>query len=255
MEIQNNHAGVVILLTGCVDAKNMSYTALTDISVREKHYIDSMQFYYKETAIPIILAENSNHTFSADLVTNLVESGRVEILTYDGNNFDKHLGKGYGEMETLLFTMKHSKFIGPNTRIIKITGRHQVYNINTYIHKINLKDQFLYFKGHPKAASEIYVTSRYFINNFLGRNINLINDTAGVFFEHVLAISILEASAKGHRYEMLCSYPRLVGIRGTENIPHRTNSKLFWIRQNLLYQIVSSVFNKIDRLIQRYFQG
>lgn len=259
MEMQIRMPSAVILLTGTINVKDMVFMALQDQVVRENHYLEAISFYFKNSALPIIMVENTNHNFESRVNEEIKNSGRVEFLSFDGNKFPKERGKGYGEMESLIFAMQNSRLIDSDTKIIKVTGRYKVLNISVFIKsaiedKMN-KCQFLYFKGQPKAFSGIFICSKQFIVDFLGKNHHMMNDTRGIYFEHVLAHTILEYFSSSYTYSFLPAYPRLSGISGTENMQHRTNNYSFWLKRNLLYKTVTPVFKMLDWLILRYFQG
>lgn len=250
---------VVLLLTSTVNVKGMSFTALTDKLIRENHYLDAISYYFFETNVKIVVTENTGHSFLSKLSQPMVDSGRLELLCFNGNNFPKEKGKGYGELESISYAMRHSQMIGENTAIIKITGRYKVRNIRTFINSANRKSsdlcQFLYFKGHSKAFSGIFIADKNFFFSFLEHNHDLMNDSKGVYFEHVLATSLLEFMRTGGNFLLIGSFPRLIGVSGTENLQHRTNKFSFWFFRNIIYKIVRFNFVMLDKTILRIFQG
>ena len=93
----------IILLTGCVNPDGMPFTTLTDISIREKQYIEAINFYLHNTDFPIVFAENSGTGISKshDLFP---DNKRLELLSYKGN-IHKNKGKGYGEAEIINYAL------------------------------------------------------------------------------------------------------------------------------------------------------
>jgi hypothetical protein len=249
----------VILLTCTVNVKGMAFTELTDNSIREQHYLDAINYYFFRTSLKIVVVENTNHSFLSKVSNTITNSERLEILTFDGNNFPKHKGKGYGELESISYTMNHSRFICEDTPIIKITGRYKVFNINTFIKAANKIDgnicQFLYFKGQLKAFSGIFIANKIFFVSYLEPNHKLMNDSIGVYFEHILAKSILDYIVSGSYCKLLVSFPRLIGISGTENVKHKTNKFSFWLAKEIIYRSTRFNFLILDRLILRFFQN
>lgn len=184
----------VILLTACVDPKGMSYTYLVDNNIRKRQYIAALTFYLQETSFPIIFCENTLCDFS-DLFEDHIKVGRLEYITFDGNNFDKSRGKGYGEMEILEYAFNNSCLLKNANRVVKITGRLRCMNINSLI-KMNMlvvcsAIQTNYISGKSKMMdSKIVIAPSYFFKNELISRKNMLNDSAGIYFEHMLFLSI-----------------------------------------------------------------
>ena len=99
---------VVLLLTACINPNGMLYTTIQDTELRKKHYIESLFFYLTKTQYKIVFVENSNTDISS-LYQKEISEGRLECITFDGNNYDRSLGKGYGEALILDYACMHSK--------------------------------------------------------------------------------------------------------------------------------------------------
>lgn len=248
---------IVILLTCTINVKGMTFTALTDVQVREKHYLEAIEYYFNRTKVKIVIVENTGHDFSRSLDGKLLHSKRLEILSFNGNNFPKELGKGYGELEAISYAMNNSKFISADTLIIKVTGRYKVSNIQTFIKDVKTGSsdlcQFLYFKGHKAAFSGIFIASRFFLKNVLEKNHQLMDDSKGVYFEHILARSIIDYRFAGGNYKMLKSFPRLIGISGTDNKQHPTNKLVFWLVRNFIYKALKTSYSILEIITLRFF--
>ena len=250
---------VVLLLTASVNISDMVFTELKDAHIREQHYLEAIGHYYQKTDISIVVVENTGHDFSPELPANMGSSNRIELLSYFGNNFPKERGKGYGELELMAYAVHHSKLIKQDTVIIKVTGRYRVVNIQDFVSSArNTRYQTCqasYFKGQRKAFSGIFAFTKSFMTDYFMKNHELMNDTKGIYFEHVLADTFLDYLADGHDYSLLPSYPRIAGISGTDNLPHKTNNYIYWLRRNIIYKIVRVNYNLLDKVIQLFFQG
>ena len=167
----------------------MSFTILQDKNIREEQYRKSINFYLKKTKQKIVFCENSGTDISSDY-KQYIEEGRIEFLTFDGNNYDKSLGKGYGEAKIILYAINNSKFINgvDDCYIVKITGRLQIDNIHDVI-----SNKFLFLKNiimcdfadNTRIYSMIFISPLKWIreiNNYLEE----FNDSKGIFMEHVL---------------------------------------------------------------------
>lgn len=129
---------IVILLTACIHPNGMCLTALKDTDERKKQYIDALKYYLRTTELPIVFVENTATDLSP-MFTPYMQSGRLEYLTFDGNNYPKELGKGYGEAEIIGYAMRHSTLLKTSTYLLKITGRIIVTNINSIAQSFILK--------------------------------------------------------------------------------------------------------------------
>lgn len=118
----------VLLLTACVNPSGMSATKIQNINVRRKQYEKALRFYLDETSFPVVFCENTEYDFSNEY-KNYIDSGRLEYITFNGNNYDKSRGKGYGEALIILYALNHSNLIKESKYIFKITGRVIIRNI------------------------------------------------------------------------------------------------------------------------------
>ena len=120
----------VILLTACISLGGMAFTALQDAGERERQYIDAFNFYVNNTHYPIVFSNNSGEDNSTKIT---YPEGRVELLSYYGNDYDKLLGKGYGEFQIIEYAFRNSQFLSNAHTVIKITGRLKVFGLSAQI--------------------------------------------------------------------------------------------------------------------------
>ena len=78
----------VLLLTACISPNGMCQTRLTDAEVRKQQYIEALQFYLKAVKYPIAFVENTGVDISGGF-KSYIESGRLEVLTFRGNDYDR----------------------------------------------------------------------------------------------------------------------------------------------------------------------
>lgn len=236
----------IILLTGCINPEDMSFTKLKNSSVRRLHYIEAIEFYLRNTDSLVVFVENSGVDLSNEFV-NSPHKERLECLSFFGNNFDRTLGKGYGEMLILRHAFQNSTFIVSGSSICKITGRYKVLNIRRILKSyckyecsvmVNLPRQLKY------ADSRIFIADRDFYTNFLLKMVDRINDSKGAYFEHVLNRAVLmSVIEKKHSYLPFKYCPRLKGKSGTDNLDY-DDSFNTWFPQNLMQIIQFNLFLK-----------
>lgn len=178
----------ILLLTACVNPNGMSFTALQDVEERKKQYLKAIDWYLENTSLDIVVVENTCYDLSESLnKKNQVQ--RLEFLTFDGNNFDKTLGKGYGEALILKYAFHNSKKIKTADSIIKVTGRLIVSNINKLISCCK-KENTLYIKesyqnNRMYFESNFFVAPPAFFYLFID-NYEKLNDSKGYYFEHLM---------------------------------------------------------------------
>ena len=184
----------IILLTGCINPNGMSFTTLTDISIRINQYLAAISFYLQNTDIPIVFVENSDNDLRR-YANSFTRNKRLEILSFNGNN-NKERGKGYGEAEIIEYALNNSLIIKSTQKcnIIKITGRLIIKNIVSVInHRFfsqrNNSIIVTFNSDFSFADSRIIIAPKTFYLSFL-INKEEINDSVNHFFEIVLSNTI-----------------------------------------------------------------
>ncbi len=234
----------LIFLTGCINPNGMSFTKLNDVYFRKQQYISAIKFYLANTDLRILFVENSNNDISEFFKEEILE-GRIEILTFKGNDFDKSFGKGYGEMLIFEFAFENSIFFQQSDLILKVTGRHKLANINRFIKFLTFNSQCELLVDLTKsmrwADSRFFCFSKFFFHKYLRNYKKQINDSHFFHFEHALAKASLEAINDNVNYFPFPSYPKYIGVAGTDGNKIRTNFLYLlprFIKYILKYKII-----------------
>lgn len=187
----------VLFMTACINPKGMSNTAVLNMELRKHQYLEAVYYYLKNTKYRILFVENSGVDISSFFLEE-IKAGRMEILTFEGNDFDKNLGKGYGEGLIVKQALCQSKWMKDrNIIIIKVSGRHVVKNIKeieTVVSFGNVGKHFIACDINPKAKganSDMFIATSDFFSIF-EKYIGHINEKKGIWFEHVLYQAIIE---------------------------------------------------------------
>lgn len=237
----------IILLTATINPGGMAFTNLQDPSIRKQHYINAINYYISKTTLKIVLVENSNYDLSPYFIDEII-SKRVEILFFDGNNYDKSLGKGYGELLILKYALAHSDFIKESNKILKITGRYKILNIDYFINYTNNIDKnhvALYVhEDFSYCHSTIFVTDKDFLLNYLFRLGDLINDTKKYYFEIALKNAFLSYLQNNNHYKPFAQVVRIKGVFGTYNVDYN-DSYYNWVKTQIKYFILRRISSKI----------
>lgn len=92
----------VLLLTACINPNGMCKTVLTDTTQRLEQYLEAIRFYLKAIPNRVLFVENTDYDISS-YFTKEIGQGRLECLSFNGNDYDKSFGKGHS-YETYYFS-------------------------------------------------------------------------------------------------------------------------------------------------------
>ena len=213
---------MILLLTACVNPNGMSYTALVDVDVRKKQYEDALRWYLEETKLRVVFVENTGYDMSDEFI-DYIHNGRLEMLTFLGNDYDRSLGKGYGEALILDYGFQNSRFFsesGPDVLVVKVTGRLFCKNVNEIVKKYNSintvysnigKDDW---GGNMAVSNFVIAPKKFWVGYFLPRN-NELNDSKHYHFEHLLYDSITKWTNDGYKHKEFWTLPQIEGVSGT----------------------------------------
>lgn len=224
---------IVLLLTGTIQVKNMAFTQLTDPEIRKADYLRAIRYYLNRFPYPVVFVENTGTDLSNEL-TEEIQTKRLELLPYQGNDYDPALGKGFGEARSIIYGLENSRFISDESFIFKITGRYEISNakafFNEYERNQNLDLIADLTNNFHWSMSFIVGFRPFFIRKYLIPNALLINDTSGFAFENALAKSVLQAIADQVKFQLFRHYPRLLAISGTTGRYYRKAWWYMWPR-------------------------
>ena len=184
----------VLLLTSCINPGGMQYTVLQDKEERKKQYIQAVKFYLENTKFRIVLCDNSGEDLTE--LKEIEVGPRLEILSFQGNDYDTSLGKGFGEFGIVQYAFQNSRFLKEATSVVKITGRLIVKNL---IEILRLHEKLFFYpkryvyvedNAHRAFDSRCIVANKEFFSRHFLVSDNPINDSAGYYFEHYLYDSI-----------------------------------------------------------------
>lgn len=180
---------IVILLTACINPGGMSHTVLQAPEIRKQQYISAIRYYLENTQIPIVFVENTNTDISGEFSKADI-SKRIEFITFNGNDFDKSKGKGYGEALMIEYALKHSAFLNKSSFVIKVTGRLYVDNIDELVCEMQSPDCIYanLVRGNCGLERKSYFLGApisFLTNYFLSRK-QEIDESKKVYFERHL---------------------------------------------------------------------
>lgn len=217
----------ILFMTACINPNGMSNTAIQNVELRKKQYLDAVKFYLQKTRFRILFVENSGYDISSSF-RNEIRQGRMEVITYEGNCFDRSLGKGYGEGLIVRQALAQSKWMkSGNAVVIKVSGRHVVKNINTIERIVSL---FCLHKHYVAcdintktrgANSDMFIATSDFFSLF-DNYIERVDEAKGIWFEHVLYQAIVEYCKSGGNFVYLPLPLNQIGMSGSMGTTFRS---------------------------------
>lgn len=182
----------VLLLTACINPNGMSFTVVNNEMDRLHEYLRSLEWYLSNTKYKILFVENTNYDVGSYFKEE-IEVGRLECLTFDGNKFDRSLGKGFGESLIIEYALSNSRLLKTTNSVVKITGRIIVENIERIVKSSNPNCVYADIGRSKKDWDMLYsvcVIAPIGFWNLFVQNKNMINDSKDIYFEHVLKYTV-----------------------------------------------------------------
>ena len=218
----------VILLTACVNPNGMNNTILQDSNERLRQYCSALEWYLQNTTNKVIFVENSGCDISS-LFDDSISAGRLEVLTFQGNNYDRCFGKGYGEALIIEYALENSKFIHEGGNIIKITGRLICENVKRISKRYTDGDTvygqiMLNPDGSMETLSQVIVAPALFWESCFVPLKGKINDSTHYWFEHLLFETVQRWTTRGHCFRNMWIPLALRGVSGTSGMTINTTS-------------------------------
>lgn len=237
---------LTLLLTATVNPGETPFLVRTDPSARLQDYTWALRSWISASAVPrIVFCENSGH----DLGTLKREAadwkGEVEFISFDGNASARVRGKGYSELKLIERAMAESRLIRCSDVVVKCTGRLALRNATAALRGIAEAefDVMCSLKRHLSFAdSRLFAATCGFLQDYLIPMAEVIDDFAGVYFEHALARATARALSNRLKWRPLPVFPRLAGVSGTSGLvmtdsPLKVAVKGIYHRaQNFVYQ-------------------
>ena len=187
---------VPVLLTATIDTNDCTHVARASIDDRKSDYLVSLGRWLTETDFDLVLAENSGHDLDFLREVYADYSRRVEFISYEGNAYDRSLGKGYGEFDIIKKALNESRFIRSSDYFAKSTGRYFFPKMQSFVDGLSLTD-YDYVGIFDQGTSNLVTTGfflvgRKFITDFVEAlpnrwpyNDNPVNDGSGFYIEEL----------------------------------------------------------------------
>jgi len=213
--------GKVTLLVLCnVDAKSVVGTARSNILDRLNDFNKSLPIWLNKSYFKnIIIIENSD--YKGDLfdeyINNSVNKENIELIVYDGQTYDRKLGKGYGWYDQINKVINESNYAKNSDIFVIVTGRYVIRNFDKIISNTKIPMMCNINSNLKYAFSPITIFPKSFIKNYLLPAISKTNDSMGKAMEHYQADALLRAIADGYEWQLPPEAPDLDVISAFSN--------------------------------------
>lgn len=212
-----------LLLTSAVNVGGIANCQHSDPLVRARETVGALEKWVSRRHIDeITIVDNSGYDFSkeVDRVSSASRAGlKVRSLAYEGQDFDRSLGKGFGEQSAIRHFFENSD-ISPGDLVIKCNARIYVSNFNK-LWPISLDEVDIicaWQLGLRQVNSRLFAAKAFVWEEYFFQRCHKISDAMGQHFEDWMAKSVHAALADGHRSELFLTYPRFRGVSGTVGV-------------------------------------
>ncbi len=212
---QSLHNNFCVLLTASIDPKGCILLKRSDPKIREMDYINSLKLWLSKTNFRIVFCENSGYDLKNIRKVCKPYGDRVEIIQFDGNNYPRYLGKGYGEYRIIDKALTESKLIKETDNIVKVTGRIFIKNIYDIISSYNQDSTVGFAIENQKLQTVVCIFKLDFFNIFK-KQAHVIDDSKNIYFEDVFGDSVFEINKNNQSYSILRKV-KYIGYSGSSN--------------------------------------
>lgn len=211
----------VLVMTGTVNVNGCEQLVRADACTRAVDYYIAVRWFLENTGLRLVFVENSGHNlqFLEGLQKGYPE--RLELLSFLGNNFPRHWGKGYGERVALNYAIEYSKFLERETYFGKMTGRLYIENMGEILQILDSwRDQDIDFVVMVNTVGETSMICTEFLvarKDYFYEEINRLemDDSRGRIFENGIAEIVNKNPGRSKMINR--EFVKIRGFQGTSN--------------------------------------
>ena len=240
----SNYSGLSVLLTGAIDISSTPLAIKVSRNQRINEYLNSIFYMLKKhPSIKFIYVDSSNF--------NLIEENKefkkfenFESIAFQGQEIVKQKGKGAGELESINYALKNSKFLIDAKYIMKLNGRYKLINLNKLIDNLPLQDSKSIICGEFRIYnkwfdSRCFLAEKLFFKDLIKYKANDFNEC---YFEKVLAKNVNYYLSKNEaEWRMFPIKPKFIGTAGDKGHGLRKNKLraiivdfFYWLKNKLV---------------------
>ena len=198
-----------------------------NLSDRIKDFEKSLPFWLNLNFFKnIIIVENSG--YKGDLFKKYINKSKnkkkIELVIYDGQNFNRKLGKGYGAYQQVSRVLKYSKNAKKSEYFVLVTGRYVIKNIKKILFGVKSDIMCDLVRNLTFATGMVTFASKSFVVKYWLKFMSKTNDSQGRSGEHQQAKAVLRAISEGYSWQLPSEHTQIDGISGFANIPYVRNN-------------------------------
>ena len=217
---------VSLVLLCNVDPKNVIHTKRKNIEDRINDFEKSLPFWLSLDLFKnIIVIENSN--FKGDLfkkhIRQSVNKKNIELMIYDGQKYNRKLGKGFGWYQQVDTLLKRSKNAKKTNYFVLVTGRYKIKNIIKILLNANTPLICNINRNLTFALSSVTLFPKHFLKKYWLKYCSKTNDSNNKTMEHQQARALLRAISDGCKWELPSEAPDIDAMSAFSNTPYKKN--------------------------------
>ena len=217
-----------------------------DPLLRLEDYRRALESWLSSQAAPkIVVCENSGYDLAPLRHLVAPRAGReVEFISFSGNQQGATKGKGYAEIGIIEHALATSELLSNSDVVVKCTGRLIVRNALRVLRATASSDFDIMCtlkRNLTFADSRLFAATPGFLRDYLLPRVDMIDDNAGVHFEHALASATARALADRKCWRPFPIFPRIEGISGSDGLS-MTNSAVKSTAKTLYHRLRNFVY-------------
>jgi hypothetical protein len=234
---------VSLVLLCNVDPKRVIHTKRKNIQDRINDFEKSLPFWFSLDLFKnIIVIENSN--FKGDLfkkhIKQSINKKNIELIVYDGQKYNRKLGKGYGWFQQIDKVLKYSKNANKSEYFTIVTGRYIIKNIEKMLLKTENPLMCDLTRNLSFAFSPVTLFSKDFIKKYWLKFCSETNDSEGRTMEHQQAKAILRAMSDGYKWQLPPVSADIIAVSAISNTTYR---------RNFLYSLIIKYYSYLKKFV------
>jgi hypothetical protein len=234
---------ICILITSTINPGDFPFVGRKGKEFREDEYFEAVLFY-SQFNLPLVFIDNSLF-LSERILKEISRNPYSEYLKFESK--ESHLGKGHGELEIIKYGLANSKLLNSCEKVIKISGRFIVSNIDAFIQNLNSSGS-IHFCNYSRnlnwADTRILMMNKDFlITYFVPTMETYLDESNNEFFEKTYARAIHLFQHHGGRISLWSVYPSYKGINGHNG----KNVSFNWYKRfkyQLYFKLKKFIFNQ-----------
>jgi hypothetical protein len=217
-------------MTATVDVRGVVGLLRNDPIARLEDYRSALEQWTQSRGLDaLIFVENSGYDIDVLRRTaqgSALHPDHVEFLSFDGQDFPRELGKGYGETLNLEYALANSRLLSTGAyRMLRVNGRNYVENVDVFLEALRAPTEILCDLNQLLTWGDGRVLGGTidFFESYLCPYGREIDDSRGYYLEHAVARAVHRGMAEGLVWRPYPEPPIVRGFSGTSNVEAAEN--------------------------------